>query len=175
VNPSCYLIGKKGGCKTMKKTILLIILFLLLPGILLAEVTIKPSSNQIQKIEKKTCDIRVTSPVYNQYCHINQACPIAWDTSNIKNQGSVFLIVVQIDAQHIGGVEGGGYPVSNTGNYQWIVPENVGPLTDITSPTTTIYQIKVITPDHECSGKSSVFNITKRTVLPKIPVQQYKK
>jgi len=156
----------------MRKTILFIAIFLLIPGTLFAEITIKPSPEMLKKIEKKPCDIKVTSPAYNQYCYINHACPIAWDTTNIKNWNSVFLIVIQIDSAHIEGVEGGGYPVPNTGNYQWIVPENVGPLTDTTN---TIYQIKVITPDHECSGKSSVFNITKRIVLPKLPVQKFKK
>jgi hypothetical protein len=153
----------------MKKTILLIALFLLLPGTLLADDIIKSLKDMRKEIQMKPCEINVTKPVYNQWCYINKSCPVEWDTSNIKNWGSVFLIVVQIDAAHIEGWEGGGYPVPNTGNYQWIVPANVGPLAN------TIYQIKVITPDHKCSGKSRVFGIKEKLELPKLPVKQLKK
>jgi hypothetical protein len=110
------------------------------------------------------CSVNVTGPAANQTCYVKGTCPVTWDTSKIKNYGSVFLHVVQIDAQHPQGWEGGGFPVPNNGSYQWVVPENVGPLTGAT------YQIKVVTPDQKCSGKSKPFNIKNK--LMQTPAQK---
>ena len=106
------------------------------------------------KSAEGSCHINVTNPTLNTTCYINQPCPVTWDTSNIKNYGTVFLSVIQWDIEHLGGdFEGGGYPVSNTGNYQWTVPENVGPLNN------TAYIVKIVTPDHKCEGQSPAFGI----------------
>jgi hypothetical protein len=155
----------------MKKTILFIALFLLLPGTLCADGIIKPSGDFLKKIEKRACEITVTSPAYTQWCYINDVCPVVWDTSNIPGGGTVYLHVIQIESIY-NVQEGGGYPVQNTGNYQWIVPENVGPLTDLTG---IAYQIKVITPDQKCSGKSGLFGIKRKLLFPETPIPLQKK
>jgi hypothetical protein len=149
-----------------KKTISIsLALFLVLLGLLCAEGIQRTYPGGIEKLKKIPCEINVTSPAYNQWCYTNNACPIVWDTSNIPSGGTVYLHVIQVDAEHIEGWEGPGYPVQNTGSYQWIVPENVGPL------DATCYQIKVITPDQKCSGKSRVFGIKKGMhPIPKMPV-----
>lgn len=116
------------------------------------------------KFIKTSCQINVTNPTIQTWCYINQVCPVIWDTSNMPSGGSVFLHVIQVDAEHPSGWEGGGYPVPNTGNYQWIVPENVGPLDG-----SAFYVIKVITPDQKCSGLSEGFGIKRKLEFPKIP------
>jgi hypothetical protein len=135
------------------KMSILFMLYFLLPGLLFAG-EIKPPMTMKYKVKQKTCSITVTDPRVSSTCYINQSCLIKWDTSNIKNYGSVFLSVIQLDIEHINAdFEGGGFPVSNTGSYQWTVPANVGPLKD------TAYIIKIVTPDHICVGQSPAFNI----------------
>jgi len=122
--------------------------------------------NSLQAKKANTCcisgvkpcpPISVSSPVSGKTYFVNQPCVITWDTSNIKNYGTVFLSVVQYDLGHLEGWEGGGFPVSNTtGNYQWKIPANVGP----TGPNDwTNYGIKIVTPDHRCEGQSGRFDI----------------
>ena len=97
--------------------------------------------------------INVSSPVVNKIYYINEPCPVTWDTSNIKNYGTVFLHVIQYEIQDLDGWEGGGFPVSNTGNYQWTIPANIGPLEN------TMYAIKVVTQDKRCVGTSGKFTV----------------
>jgi hypothetical protein len=137
----------------VKKISLFFVLYFLFTGILCAG-EIKPQLNMKYKVEQKPCYINVTSPTLKTICYINQPCSIIWDKSNIQNYGSVFLSVIQWDVEHFqGDFEGGGFPVSNTGSYQWVVPANVGPLKD------TAYIIKIVTPDHKCVGQSPAFGI----------------
>ena len=106
------------------------------------------------KTKPESCHITVTNSQRDAICYINQPCPITWDTSNISNYGSVFLSVIQWDTEHFNGdFEGQKYPVSNTGNYQWTVPANVGPLNN------TAYIIKIITSDYKCEGQNKPFGI----------------
>lgn len=114
-------------------------------------------------LDHAPCLISVTSPTLNQQCYVKQTCPIAWDPSGIQNYATVFLHVIQIDAQHPQGWEGGGYPVANTGNYPWVIPENIGPLTG------TSYRIRVVTPDRKCSGRSAAFTINAIPPILRIP------
>ena len=118
--------------------------------------------------------INITSPsTPDQTYFINQALPITWDTSKIKNYGTVFLSVVQYDIQHMGGWEGGGFPVANmTGSYQWTIPANVGPtsLSD-TAFNAVFYSVKVATPDGRCVGQSVKFSIKKK-LIPMRKMQQ---
>jgi hypothetical protein len=161
----------KGGFKTMRKTLLFIALFLLLPCTLCAEGILESSPDILKKIEKKACVINVSSPVHNQWCYINDVCPVVWDTSNIPAGGTVYLHLIQIESIYTE-QEGSGYPVQNTGNYQWIVSENVGPLTE---PTGVVYRIKVITPDKKCSGKSGIFGLKRKLLFPETPIPLQKK
>jgi hypothetical protein len=108
-------------------------------------------------------EVHFTSPVYNQTCYVNETCMISWDTSSLTGYASVFLHVNQVDVQHPAGWEGGGYPVANTGNYSWKVPENVGPLEN------TGYFIRIKTPDGRCQGITPLFAIKKRAPIHNIP------
>jgi hypothetical protein len=113
--------------------------------------------------------INVSSPVVNNVYYINEPCPIRWDTSNIKNYGTVFLYVVQYDLQHLDGWEGGGFPVSNTGNYQWTIPANIGPL------EYTMYAVKVVTQDKRCVGMSGKFTVKTKIIKKMVPMEKTKK
>jgi hypothetical protein len=106
--------------------------------------------------------INVTSPTLMGLYSVNQACPIQWDTTHIKNYGQVFLFVVQYDPEHRQGWEGGGFPVSNTGKYEWIIPANVGPTS--WQNDEVLYAIKVATPDRRCIGYSKYFDIVPKTI-----------
>jgi len=112
--------------------------------------------------------ITVSNPVGNNVYYINEACPIRWDTSKIKNYGTVFLYVIQYDMQHLDGWEGGGFPVSNTGNYQWIIPANIGPI------EYTMYAIKVVTQDKRCVGMCGKFTV-KIKIKKTAPMEKTKK
>jgi len=117
--------------------------------------------------------ISVSSPVAGKTYFVNQPCAVTWDTSNINNYGTVFLSVVQYDVGHLEGWEGGGFPVSNTGNYQWVIPANVGPtgLNDW-----TVYGIKIVTPDHRCAGQSGHFDIKIKMDIKNLqPMEKIKK
>jgi hypothetical protein len=118
--------------------------------------------------EPATIEVPVTSPVYNQTCHINEVCTISWNKSTLTGYGSVFLHVVQVDLQHPTGLEGGGYPVANTGSYQWIIPENVGPL------ESTAYCIRIKTSDGKYKGQSPIFVIKKKPIMQHIPPKKIK-
>lgn len=110
--------------------------------------------------------INVSSPVGNQTYYVNKPCTIKWNTSNIKNHGTVFLYVVQYDAQHRdSGWEGGGFPVSNTGSYQWVIPANVGPMS-VAGFDMVVYAVKIVTPDKRCVGQSGQFLIKKKLSAP---------
>lgn len=137
-----------------RKIYIFLILYFLFSGLLCAA-EIKPQMNKQYKMKQQApCYIEVTSPHLNTICYINEPCSITWDTSNINNYGSVFLSVIQWDIEHFNGnFEGGGFPVSNMGNYSWTVPVNVGPLNN------TAYIIKITTPDHKCVGQSPAFGI----------------
>ena len=137
----------------MRKISIFFVLYFLFSGLLYAA-EIKPPMNMKYKMQQEPCRITVTSPRIDTICYINQPCSITWDTSNINNYGSVFLSVIQWDIEHYNAdFEGGGFPVSNAGNYQWTVPANVGPLNN------TAYIIKIVTPDHKCVGQSPAFGI----------------
>jgi hypothetical protein len=103
-----------------------------------------------------SCTVVVTSPVHNQWCYVDRVCTISWVTSNLTGYGSVFIGVVQFDAQHLAGWGGASYPVANTGSYSWVVPENVGPL------EAAAYKIEIKTADGKCEGMSGLFGIKKR-------------
>jgi hypothetical protein len=118
--------------------------------------------------------INITSPpsTPNQTYFINQTLPIAWNTSNIKNYGTVFLSVVQYDIEHMDGSEGGGFPVANTGSYQWMIPANVGPTSLCDEGFCGVgYAVKVVTPDGRCVGQSVKFSIKKKI----FPMEKMKK
>jgi hypothetical protein len=162
-------LEEKEDTMIVKKISIFFILYFLFSGLLYAG-EIKPQINMEYKMKQQNpCYIKVTSPDIKTWCYINQQCSIIWDTSNINNWPTVFISVIQWDKEHPNAdYEGGGYPVSNTGNYQWTVPANVGPLVN------TAYIIKIITPDHKCTGQSAAFGIKIPTKIENMNIENMK-
>ena len=103
--------------------------------------------------------IRVNSPTSGQTCYINSQCTINWDASTISNYGTVFVSLVQYDIEHINGWEGGGFPVRNTGSYEWVIPTNVGPTKLENTAGSVVYVVKITSGDGRCVGQGTQFHI----------------
>lgn len=96
--------------------------------------------------------IIVTSPEAGKTYYIGDKVTVRWVTTNIQDNAQVWLFVCWPDRTTCGG----GYPVANTGSYEWTINE----------PEEHDLVVKIQSHDNEHIGYSGVFHVKKKPFKP---------
>ncbi len=115
--------------------------------------TLRKVSSAMPRIPFRPLTIAVTSPEGGKTYYIGDKVVIAWSKALIQNDGTVWLYVCWPDRTTCGG----GYPVANSGSFEWTISE----------PEAHDLVIKVQAPDDSPVGYSGVFHVKKRIHVPR--------
>jgi len=115
--------------------------------------TIKKGKIEMSRVPAKVTNIQVTSPEGGKIYYIGDKVMILWSKALLQNQATVWLFVCWPDKTTCGG----GYPVANTGSYEWTINE----------PEEHDLVIKVLSHDDKYVGYSGVFHVKKRILKPR--------
>jgi hypothetical protein len=96
--------------------------------------------------------IKVTSPEAGKTYYIGNKVVIRWETNLIQNIATVWLFICWPDRTTCGG----GFPVANTGSYEWTINE----------PEEHDLVVKIQTQDEQHVGYSGVFHVKKKLLTP---------
>jgi hypothetical protein len=92
--------------------------------------------------------ILISSPEAGKTYYIGDKVTIRWATNLIQNSGTIWLFICWPDRTTCGG----GFPVSNTGSYEWTINE----------PQEHDLVIKILSQDDQHVGYSGVFHVKKK-------------